>query len=93
MFYSFSAINMITFGDLLSKLSKAKVLFTKECPRGILPLTCTSLNLNYHQGLINNDKYKGRLYFSVVSKSKEEEEQYLQKLRQLALEMGLSLMN
>lgn len=93
MFYNFITSKSISFEDLLYKLEQNNNLFTRKSPSGILPLSSTSLNLNFHKGLINNNQYKGRFYFSVISNNIEEEKRYLETFKQIALDMELSIIN
>ena len=71
-------------------MKQENILFMKERPKGILPLSANSLNVNYK---LNQDKnyqtYKGRFYVTIVSNCGEKKMFFIKKMKEIFTELGI----
>ena len=93
-FFSLGLTRHVPFAELLSQMAQADILFGKDKPHGILPLTANTLNVNWRFNRVqNNNKNtntrKGRLYFSLVSDSEEDRERTLHKMDRVFDALGI----
>jgi hypothetical protein len=85
----------IGMNEVLGKMRRERILFLKEKPNGILPLSANTLNANLRSveqrrsGVV----HRGRLYVSVVSESAEQEEGFLSAMRSSLGDLGIRLLN
>ena len=97
----FSSVNIgfrdkkIHMGDLLRKMEKGKLLFRKDSPRGVLPLSANTIFINRDTDSPKacDDFYKGRFYYSAVSEDREERNTLQMKLKDLLRSMSFTVYN
>jgi hypothetical protein len=92
MYLSLILKNKLPFEELLKKLNELDILFTKQKPAGILPLSANALNVNVNDNAINSLSCKGRFYFSLVVEE-EKESEILSKLKDVFCEFGAKVVN
>jgi hypothetical protein len=83
----------LRFAELLEKLERAGLLFTRQQLCGIMPLSANTLMLNLNQQdlpRLPSRAHKGRFYFSILA-SRGERQTWLEKLRCFYRELGFSV--
>lgn len=89
-FFSLGLSEAINFEQILEIMKQENILFMKERPKGILPLSANSLNVNYK---LNQDKnyqtYKGRFYVTIVSNCGEKKMFFIKKMKQIFTKLGI----
>ncbi len=94
MYLSLILKNKISFEKLLNKLDELGILFTSQKPFGILPLSANAININVRDNDTEPMSYKGRFYFSLILKDKEEKkEELLSKLNFALSEFDIKVVN
>ena len=94
LYFSLGLTHQVAFKDLLHRMAEEKILFLKDRPKGILPLSANTLQVNWHANKTTEQKrYKGRLYASVVADGDEETVLLLNKLTIIFAELGMKRFN
>lgn len=92
MLISFSLVlpRDFDFDKVIHKMKKKKILFQKETPLGILPLSANTLlvNLKFLRAQKPQAQYKGKFYGVVVYRSTEEYKQMITKINNVFMDLG-----
>lgn len=95
LYFSLAYQEKVNFETILENFNSNKLLFTRNNPSGVLPLTSNALSVNYDYTPCTqkNENYRGRLYFSVISKSEEEENRILNDTKNILNTLNLLSIN
>jgi hypothetical protein len=83
----------IEFEQFLAEMKKENILFSKNSPFGIIPLTANSLHINsklVDKETNNQDSVMGRLYLTLVGETDEEIDQVQQKIDSIFNKLNIS---
>lgn len=92
MYLSLILKNKLPFEELLKKLNESDILFSKQKPVGILPLSANAVNININDNTTDSQLSKGRFYFSLIAE-KEKESEILSKLKDVFCEFSAKVVN
>ncbi len=94
MFFSLGLTYPVTFSEIIDKMRQENILFLRDKPNGILPLSSQTLDLNWKLYKDRNYKtYKGRLYVSIVSDDEDNKALILTKMNKIFTDLGIQKFN
>ena len=78
------------FDKVIHKMKQKQILFQKQVPLGILPLSANTLlvNLKFVRAQKPRTQYKGKFYGVVVSRSTEEYKQMITQINDVFMDLG-----
>ncbi len=85
----------VDFEIILDKLNSKNLLFTNKNLSGILPLSSNTLYVNndYGKNNKNSENKRGRLYFSIISKSNDEENKTINDTKMVFNTLNFDILN
>lgn len=93
LFFMLSFKEKTGFDIILEKLESSNLLYSNKNLYGVLPLTSNTLYINYDYCGDKNDIYKGRLYFSVISRSIDEEIRIINNTKEVLKDLNMMILN
>jgi hypothetical protein len=94
MFFSLGLTYPVTFSEILDKMRQENILFLRDKPHGILPLSSRTLDINWKfYKDINYKTYKGRLYVSLVSDDEDSKALILDKMNKIFADLKIQKFN
>jgi hypothetical protein len=96
MYLSLIMKNELPFEYFLKKLHESDILFSKNNPQGILPLSANTLNINtkHTNAETESQSSKARFYFSIVTQKDEpEKDTVLPKLNCILNDLNIKVVN
>lgn len=94
-YFALGMNHYIDFEEILYNMTQKNILFLKNKPNGILPLSSNTLNINCKLSERENfDKTcKGRLYVSLVPENETNKELMLGKMKEILNNLGVKIFN